>query len=211
MLAKYFALFALVAGVTAAPTPDWNGHRHGHGKGNGNGRGGHRHGHNHGDNDNNDNNSWSSDNAEAAAPSAAAPVEEAAAVAPSAAASASGSSTPTTPTSETYSGGQATFYEVGLGSCGFTNSNSELVVAVNKDDYSNDWCGSFVSIKNANNGNTAVARVVDLCPTCDHGSLDMSPTLFGQLNNGNMDAGIFPITFERIATPAGEAEMKYAY
>lgn len=46
-----------------------------------------------------------------------------------------------------------------------------------------------MTITNTQNGKTAQAFVADECPTCDYGSLDMSPALFGALNNGNYDEG----------------------
>lgn len=56
-------------------------------------------------------------------------------------------------------------------------------------------CGQTVTITNTQNGNTQQAQVADLCPGCSWGSLDMSTSLFSALNNGNMDAGVFPITW----------------
>ena len=56
-------------------------------------------------------------------------------------------------------------------------------------------CGQTVTITNNQNGNTQQAQVADLCPGCGYGSLDMSTGLFSALNNGNMDAGVFPISW----------------
>ena len=52
-----------------------------------------------------------------------------------------------------------------------------------------------MSITNTQNGKTAEAFVADLCPGCSEGDLDMSPSLFSELNDGNMDAGVFDITW----------------
>jgi len=49
---------------------------------------------------------------------------------------------------------------------------------------------------NTKTGNVQNAKIVDLCPGCSSGDLDMSPTLFGALNNGDMDAGVFPISWD---------------
>jgi expansin (peptidoglycan-binding protein) len=95
------------------------------------------------------------------------------------------------------SSGTATYYAVGLGACGWTNSDSEMVVAMNAPQYSDGaHCGKNVKITNTKTGTVSSAKVVDLCPGCASGSLDMSPTLFGQLNNGDLDAGVFPITWD---------------
>ena len=53
----------------------------------------------------------------------------------------------------------------------------------------------MLTITNTANGNTAVAQAVDLCPGCTPGGLDMSTGLFSYLSDGNMDEGVFPITW----------------
>ncbi|PVV03482.1 hypothetical protein BB560_002034 [Smittium megazygosporum] len=99
------------------------------------------------------------------------------AVAPAASSSASGSFS-----------GQATYYDVGMGACGITNSNSELVAAINKDQYgvqanpnTAPVCGQCILIQGPNNSSVKV-RVVDRCPACSFGDLDLSPTAFGALS-----------------------------
>jgi expansin (peptidoglycan-binding protein) len=94
--------------------------------------------------------------------------------------------------------GRATYYAVGLGACGGTNSDSEMVVALNTAQYGNtgvrsSWCGKRITISNG--GNTQTATVVDACPTCSYGSLDMSPALFSALTNGNMGLGVFQMSW----------------
>ncbi|GMK57646.1 hypothetical protein CspeluHIS016_0404800 [Cutaneotrichosporon spelunceum] len=73
--------------------------------------------------------------------------------------------------------GDATYYAVGLGACGWTNSDSEMVVAINAPQWeAGKHCGQFVTITGP--AGTAQAKVVDLCPGCASGDLDMSPDLF---------------------------------
>ncbi|EPQ29646.1 uncharacterized protein PFL1_02866 [Pseudozyma flocculosa PF-1] len=97
--------------------------------------------------------------------------------------------------------GTATYYAAGLGACGGTNSGSDFIVALNaptwgtSDGQRSSHCDQQVVITNNKNGNTQTATVVDLCPGCGYGSLDMSTGLFAALNNGNMDDGVFPITW----------------
>ena len=94
--------------------------------------------------------------------------------------------------------GQATYFAVGLGACGWTNSDSDFIVALNSPQYTAQNganCGQWLTITNEQNGNTAQAYVADECPGCADGSLDMSPSLFSQLANGNMDEGVFPISW----------------
>ncbi|KAF8310653.1 barwin-like endoglucanase, partial [Clavulina sp. PMI_390] len=64
----------------------------------------------------------------------------------------------------------------GLGACGWTNSNSDYIVAMSASRYTSSVCGKMVSI--TANGKTHTAEVVDECPGCSANSLDMSPTLF---------------------------------
>lgn len=45
-------------------------------------------------------------------------------------------------------------------------------------------CGASIWICNNDNGACADATVVDECPTCNWGSLDLSTGLFGHLTNG---------------------------
>lgn len=90
--------------------------------------------------------------------------------------------------------GQATYFAVGLGACGWTSSDADFIVALNTPQYSQDsHCGQQVAILNQQNGVWQTATVVDECPGCADGSLDMSPALFAALNGGNMDQGVFPI------------------
>lgn len=90
--------------------------------------------------------------------------------------------------------GQATYFQTGLGACGWTSSDSDFIVALNEPMYQIDsHCGEKVAIHNPAKGTWAVATVVDECPGCAWGSLDMSPALFSALNQGDMDEGVFHI------------------
>ncbi|KAI8973382.1 hypothetical protein BDF20DRAFT_648835 [Mycotypha africana] len=89
--------------------------------------------------------------------------------------------------------GRGTYYEVGLGSCGKYDTDDELVVAVNSEQMANGGnpnvnpkCDKMVAITGQKG--TTTARIVDTCPTCKRGALDMSPKVFeavcGQLSMG---------------------------
>lgn len=56
-------------------------------------------------------------------------------------------------------------------------------------------CAKWVAITNTENGKTATAQVVDECPSCAYGSLDMSKTLFQALASGGLDQGVFQISW----------------
>lgn len=75
--------------------------------------------------------------------------------------------------------GSATYYTVGLGSCGKTNSDSEMVAALSSEVMSKSYCGKSVTIKGPN-GSVSVT-VVDTCPGCAAGDVDMSPAAFQKI------------------------------
>ena len=81
--------------------------------------------------------------------------------------------------------GDLTTYEVGLGSCGFTNSGTEAVVAIShllmgSQSNGNPMCGKKISI--TYNGRTETATVVDKCGGCAYGSVDLSDSLYQKFN-----------------------------
>ncbi|EKD00457.1 expansin family protein [Trichosporon asahii var. asahii CBS 8904] len=88
--------------------------------------------------------------------------------------------------------GDATFYAVGLGACGNTNNDNEMVVALNAPQWDGGaHCGQMLTITLG--GKSQTAKVVDLCPGCAHGSLDMSPALFEKFNS--KDVGRFQMSW----------------
>ncbi|KAI0437398.1 RlpA-like double-psi beta-barrel-protein domain-containing protein-containing protein [Xylaria telfairii] len=74
--------------------------------------------------------------------------------------------------------GDITYYQPGLGACGETSSDSEAVVAMSPAQYAGN-CGKSITI--SKDGKTAQAKVVDKCPACASGSIDVSSTVFGSL------------------------------
>jgi hypothetical protein len=80
-----------------------------------------------------------------------------------------------------------THYEDGLGACGWTNKDSDFVVALNSAQYgSGQHCGQRIRIHA--NGKSAVAMVVDECPGCSPDGLDLSKGLFSHF--APLDEGI---------------------
>ncbi|KAG1007052.1 hypothetical protein G6F26_013842 [Rhizopus arrhizus] len=78
--------------------------------------------------------------------------------------------------------GKGTYYDVGRGSCGESDDDSEMVVAVNVNQMNNGanpnmnpHCNKMVKIVGTTS-NEIIARIVDTCPTCQVDSLDLSPT-----------------------------------
>ncbi|PVV03481.1 hypothetical protein BB560_002035 [Smittium megazygosporum] len=84
--------------------------------------------------------------------------------------------------------GEGTYYDVGMGACGKINTNSELVAAINTKQYGvhanpnkAPICGQCMLVKGPNNSSVKV-KVVDRCPVCEFGDLDLSPTAFVKLS-----------------------------
>ena len=97
--------------------------------------------------------------------------------------------------------GQATYYNAdGTGSCSFDASSDFLVAAMNATDYGNAvWCGACVDVTGPNGNGHVVVRVVDKCPGCSAGSLDLSETAFGML--APLSAGRVDISWHEVACP----------
>ncbi|KAI7871271.1 RlpA-like double-psi beta-barrel-protein domain-containing protein-containing protein [Spinellus fusiger] len=94
--------------------------------------------------------------------------------------------------------GDGTFYTVGLGSCGTDDSDSELVAALNAPQMSNGAnpnsnpnCGRRAVVTGPKG--TVTVKVVDTCPPCKAGDLDLSPAAFGKIADFN--AGRVHITW----------------
>ncbi|KII95727.1 hypothetical protein PLICRDRAFT_170337 [Plicaturopsis crispa FD-325 SS-3] len=88
--------------------------------------------------------------------------------------------------------GQGTWFEVGLGNCGKTSVDSDHIVALATSKYaSGAHCNKKVTIKA--NGVTKTATVMDSCPSCASGDLDMSPSLFKEF--ASLDVGVLDITW----------------
>ncbi|CAG8576452.1 6086_t:CDS:2 [Funneliformis mosseae] len=97
--------------------------------------------------------------------------------------------------------GTATYYEPGLGACGVFSSSSDLIVAVDAAQFGdtpnpseNPICGRSVII-NGPQG-TVTCQVVDRCPGCSFGDLDLSPAAFEKI--ADLEQGIVPITWDFI-------------
>ena len=76
--------------------------------------------------------------------------------------------------------GQATFYTTadGSGNCSFDKSPNDLMIgAMNATDYAaSAACGGCAHVEGPNGDITI--RIVDQCPECPQGNIDLSPTAF---------------------------------
>jgi hypothetical protein len=76
---------------------------------------------------------------------------------------------------------QGTYFDVGLGNCGWHNVNSDLIVAISKDRYDDangSNCGQYIHITNTANGHTTWVKTVDSCPGCGYNDLGMRRAVF---------------------------------
>jgi expansin len=94
--------------------------------------------------------------------------------------------------------GIATYYDAtGDGACLFGPSPGDLMVAamsaVEYDDAA--WCGAYVHVTGPE-GEVTV-RIVDLCPECGAGHLDLSVEAFAEI--APLPLGIVPITWQVVS------------
>ena len=81
--------------------------------------------------------------------------------------------------------GDMTYYAPGSGSCGYTNSADDHVVALSREMMQNGAnpnnnyrCGSKINIWNPSTQQAHEATVVDTCVACAKYDIDVSPALF---------------------------------
>jgi expansin len=94
--------------------------------------------------------------------------------------------------------GVATYYDAnGDGNCMFGPSpNDMLVAAMNAADYQNSAvCGEYVHVSGPKGEITV--RIVDSCPDCQAGQLDLSRQAFGKI--AEMIQGRVPITWQVVS------------
>jgi expansin (peptidoglycan-binding protein) len=105
--------------------------------------------------------------------------------------------------------GIATYYNAtGDGACMFGPSPQDLMVtALNAEQYDNAlWCGAYVHVIGPEGD--VVVRIVDLCPECKTGHLDLSREAFDVI--GDLPQGIIPITW-RVISPELEGSIAYHF
>lgn len=94
--------------------------------------------------------------------------------------------------------GEGTYYSAdGTGNCSFDATPGDLLVAaMNAADYNNAaWCGACLEVTGPMG--TVTVRVVDQCPECAHGDLDLSREAFERI--APLSAGRVPITWREVA------------
>lgn len=94
--------------------------------------------------------------------------------------------------------GEATYYDAnGTGACGFPASTDYYVVAMNGVEYDKDNCGSCIEVTGPKG--TVTVRIVDKCPGCGQGDLDLSITAFTKI--ADKSAGRVPVSWHYTECP----------
>ncbi|MDZ4720111.1 MAG: expansin EXLX1 family cellulose-binding protein [Roseiflexaceae bacterium] len=106
--------------------------------------------------------------------------------------------------------GEATYYTEadGSGNCSFDPSPQDLIIgALNHTDYADSaLCGAFLEVTGPRA--TITIRIVDQCPGCPVGDIDLSPQAFAAI--ADLSAGRVPITW-RIVSPAISGPIRYRF
>jgi len=105
--------------------------------------------------------------------------------------------------------GIATYYDAtGDGACMFGPSPDDLMVAaMNNDEFNNAaYCGAFVEMHGPSG--TVTVRIVDLCPECKAGHLDLSREAFAKIADPVL--GRVSISW-RVVSPAINGPIAYHF
>jgi expansin len=121
-------------------------------------------------------------------------------------ATATGATTGTAAVSGTAAGaqtsGEATHYELasgGMGNCSYPSPPAgQLYVALSPSEYGGSAaCGSYLQVTGPDGSVTA--EVVDQCPECQAGHIDLSEQAFAKI--APLSAGLVPVSYRTIADP----------
>lgn len=103
--------------------------------------------------------------------------------------SSTSSSAPTSTGTSSEFSGEGTYYAPGLGACGETNTDTDLIVAISYDLFDqytpngnpnkNTLCGKKIIA--SYEGKSVEVTVVDRCEGCAHYDLDFSPSAFSDI------------------------------
>ncbi len=94
--------------------------------------------------------------------------------------------------------GEATYYAAtGGGQCSFPETPNDLMVAaLNTPQYDNAmWCGACAEIEGSKG--KAIVRIVDRCPECEYGDLDLSQEAFAAVDE--VSKGRVPIKWRFVS------------
>lgn len=104
--------------------------------------------------------------------------------------------------------GVATFYAAtGAGACSFDPGADLMVAAMNHTDYETaKACGARVQVRSSS-GTTITVRIVDECPECAVGQLDLSREAFTRLADPTL--GRIPVSWTLVSPDLGGLSIRY--
>jgi expansin len=110
------------------------------------------------------------------------------------------------PVAGTTHSGKATHFDgSGGGNCSYGPPSTDLYVALGPSEYSaGAACGGYIDVTGPK-GSVRV-KVVDQCPECAPGHLDLSKAAFSKI--GNLSDGIIQITYKGVRDPALPGPIK---
>ncbi|MFZ0546137.1 MAG: expansin EXLX1 family cellulose-binding protein [Candidatus Promineifilaceae bacterium] len=103
------------------------------------------------------------------------------------------------PFGPTFNGDGTYYYGDGSGACLFPPlPNNLLYAAMNYPQFGNsDYCGAYINITGPQG--SVIVRIVDMCPECQYGDIDMSPQAFAQI--AEIPQGRVPISWQQVSYP----------
>jgi expansin (peptidoglycan-binding protein) len=104
--------------------------------------------------------------------------------------------------------GESTYYKAtGKGNCSFDATDDLMVAAINTKDYANAaMCGTYLDVSGPNG--SVIVRVVDRCPGCKPGGLDLSRQAFERI--AETAAGRVPVSWQVVSgTISGPVAYQY--
>jgi expansin (peptidoglycan-binding protein) len=104
--------------------------------------------------------------------------------------------------------GEGTFYgATGVGNCSYDATGDTGIAALNHTDYGNSaMCGAYLRV--AGPLGEVTVKIVDRCPECAPGDVDLSQAAFARI--ANPSAGRVPISW-RLVSPDISGPVSYRY
>lgn len=104
--------------------------------------------------------------------------------------------------------GEGTFYgATGVGNCSYDATGDTGIAALNHTDYANSaMCGAYLRV--AGPLGEVTVKIVDRCPECAPGDVDLSQAAFAKI--ANPSAGRVPISW-RLLSPDVSGPVSYRY
>jgi expansin (peptidoglycan-binding protein) len=101
---------------------------------------------------------------------------------------------------QTYSGDGTYYAADGSGNCSYPAGGDLMVAAMNEADYEGSLnCGAYIQVTGPKGAVTV--KIVDRCPECQPGDVDLSPQAFAKI--ADLSAGRVPISWHLVSAPAG--------